>query len=250
MKAMILAAGLGTRLRPLTDDRPKALVTVAGRTLLEMVLTRLHSFGVREAVVNVHYRAEMICDYLKANKNFGMRIEISREKELLDTGGGLKQAAWFFLEGGKSFAEPFFLHNVDVLSSIDIGLMMQHHREKNALATLAVQKREASRYLLFDEHGQLCGRRAGRETQDEMAWSGSAVQPLAFSGIHVISPRLLTEMREEGAFSIIDAYLQLAARGEKIAAFRTDDCYWRDLGRPEHIAEAANDVASGAYRER
>ena len=250
MKAMILAAGLGTRLRPLTDDRPKALVTVAGRTLLEMVLTRLRSFGVREAIVNVHYHAEMICDYLKANQNFGMRIEISREKNLLDTGGGLKQAAWFFVEGGNSLSEPFLLHNVDVLSNIDLGGMMRHHRETHALATLAVQKRETSRYLLFDEHRQLCGRRAGREAKDEMARSASVVQPLAFSGIHVISPRLLTEMREEGTFSLIDAYLQLAAQGEKIAAFRADDYYWRDLGRPEHIAEAADDVASGAYRER
>ncbi len=249
MKAMVLAAGLGTRLRPLTDDRPKALVTIAGRTLLEMVLTRLRSFGVHEVIVNVHYHAEMICDYLKANKNFGMRIEISREKELLDTGGGLKHAAWFFLEGSKSSDEPFLLHNVDVLSNIDLGGMMQHHRKTHALATLAVQKRETSRYLLFDEHGQLCGRRAGREAKDEMARSASVVQPLAFSGIHVISPRLLTEMREEGTFSIIDAYLRLAAQGEKIAAFRADDYYWRDLGRPEHIAEAADDVASGAYRE-
>ncbi len=250
MKAMVLAAGLGTRLRPLTDDRPKALVTVAGRTLLEMVLTRLRSFGVREVIVNVHYQAEMLCEYLDANQNFGMRIEISREKNLLDTGGGLKQAAGFFLEGGKSLNEPFLLHNVDVLSSIDLGDMMRHHRETHALATLAVQKRETSRYLLFDEHGQLCGRRADREAKDEMARSASVVQPLAFSGIHVISPRLLTEMREEGTFSIIDAYLQLAAQGEKIAAFRADDYYWRDLGRPEHIAEAADDVASGAYRER
>ena len=181
----------------------------------------------------------MICEYLDANQNFGMRIEISREEELLDTGGGLKQAAWFFLEGGESADEPFLLHNVDVLSNIDLGRMMQRHREETALATLAVQQRETSRYLLFDEHGQLCGRRAGREARDEMARSASVVQPLAFSGIHVISPRLLTEMRKEGTFSIIDAYLRLPHKERKIAAFRADDYYWRDLGRPEHIAEAA-----------
>jgi NDP-sugar pyrophosphorylase family protein len=247
MKAMILAAGLGTRLRPLTSHRPKALVTVAGRTLLELVLARLQSFGVGEVIVNAHHHAEMIVKYLEANNHFGMRIEVSREDELLDTGGGLKKAAWFFLEGGKSAAEPFLLHNVDVLSSIDLGLMLRCHIEQQALATLAVQQRETSRYLLFDVQGHLCGRRPGRGAQDELARPASGLQPLAFSGIHVISPRLLAEMREEGAFSIIDAYLHLAARGEKIVAFRADAAYWRDLGRPENIAQAAGDLATGAY---
>src|SRR6202008_3881756 len=124
MKAMILAAGLGTRLRPLTDDRPKALVEVAGRTLLEITLTRLKSFGVREAIINVHHFAEMVTDYLEASNNFGMRIELSREEILLDTGGGLKKAACFFLENSGNDVEPFFLHNVDVLSSIDLALML------------------------------------------------------------------------------------------------------------------------------
>jgi NDP-sugar pyrophosphorylase family protein len=114
MKAMILAAGLGTRLRPLTDDRPKALVTVAGRTLLEIALCRLRSFGVREVIVNTHHFADMIFKYLEANDNFGMRIELSREEVLLDTGGGLKRAAHFFLEDGGSLQEPFILHNVTV----------------------------------------------------------------------------------------------------------------------------------------
>ena len=155
MKAMILAAGLGTRLRPLTNDRPKALVTVAGRTLLEITLARLRSFGVDEVIVNAHHHAQMIVDYLKANGNFGMRIEVSREQELLDTGGGLKKAAHFFLD---SLQNPFILHNVDVLSTIDLGRMMRFHTERAALATLAVQERESSRYLLFDEQAQLCGR--------------------------------------------------------------------------------------------
>ena len=121
MKAMVLAAGLGTRLRPLTDDRTKALVEVAGRTLLEITLTRLRSFGVNEAIVNVHHFAEMVVDYLKAHGNFGMRIEISQEDVLLDTGGGLNKAAWFFLEDPRNETEPFLLHNVDVISSIDLG---------------------------------------------------------------------------------------------------------------------------------
>ena len=191
MKAMILAAGLGTRLRPLTDDRPKALVEVAGRTLLEITLSRLRAFGVREVIVNVHHFADMIVEYLKANDNFGMRIEISREEILLDTGGGLKKAAWFFLEDSGRAEEPFILHNVDVISTIDLRRMVQFHIEQKALATLAVQDRETSRYLLFDEQLQLCGRRAG--PMQHQNWFGlrSQLQALAFSGIHVISPRLL-----------------------------------------------------------
>src|SRR5438445_5458563 len=122
MKAMILAAGLGTRLRPLTDHRPKAMVEIAGRPLLEITLSRLRSFGIREVIINVHYLAGMVLDYLKANQNFGMRIEISHEEILLDTGGGLKKAAYFFLEEPDS---PFIVHNVDVISSIDLERMVK-----------------------------------------------------------------------------------------------------------------------------
>ena len=233
MKAMILAAGLGTRLRPLTNDRPKALVEVAGRTLLEIALARLRAFGVSEAIVNAHHFAEMIVEYLKANSNFGMKIEVSREEELLDTGGGLKKAAHFFGDSD----EPFILHNVDVISEIDLGQMARQHKEQNALATLAVQERTTSRYLLFDDAGLLCGRRAGRDGPVEMARPAERFEPLAFSGIHVISPRIFGKMTEQGAFSIIDAYLRLAAEGERIAAFRADGAYWRDLGRPESVAE-------------
>jgi NDP-sugar pyrophosphorylase family protein len=240
---MVLAAGLGTRLRPLTDDRPKALVTVAGRTLLEIALGRLRSFGVREAIVNAHHHAEMIVEYLKAHDNFGMRIEVSREDLLLDTGGGLKQAAHFFLET----PEPFILHNVDVLSTIDFERMVRFHRKHEALVTMAVQARETSRYLLFDAQGELCGRRAGLAGEPEWARPPQTTQALAFSGIHVISPRIFAKMTEEGAFSIIPAYLRLASQGEKILAYRMDDCYWRDLGRPESLAQAAEDMNSGRY---
>src|SRR5690349_24541560 len=134
MKAMILAAGLGTRLRPLTNDRPKALVEVAGRTLLEITLVRLRESGVREVIINVHHFADMVVEYLKKNHNFGMRIEISREDVLLDTGGGLKKAAWFFLEDASRSEEPFVLHNVDVMSTIDIERMVQAHQQHRALA--------------------------------------------------------------------------------------------------------------------
>jgi len=247
MKAMIFAAGLGTRLRPLTDDRPKALVTVAGRTLLEIALSRLRAFGVREVIVNVHHYPEMIRDYLKANDNFGLRIEISSEETLLDTGGGLKKAAWFFLEGRTTADEPFLVHNVDVISNIDLSQMVRLHMRHNALATLAVQDRETSRFLLFDGQGQLCGRQAGCNSPPELVRQVSQTIALAFSGIHVISPRIFANMPEEGAFSIIAAYLRLAAQSEKVLSFRADNAYWRDVGRPQSVIDAAKDLASGTY---
>jgi mannose-1-phosphate guanylyltransferase len=246
MKAMILAAGLGTRLHPLTDDRPKALVEVGGRTLLEIALRRLQRFGVREVIVNVHHFADAVVEYLKKNDNFGMRIEISREEVLLDTGGALKKAAWFFQEDSSRADEPFLLHNVDVISSIDLHRMLLFHRQNQALATLAVQERDTSRQLLFDERDQLCGRRAGRDQAPEIVRRSAKIQARAFSGVHVISPRLLTMIKEEGAFSIIATYLRLAAQGEKILAFPADDYYWRDLGKPENVAQAARDIEQKA----
>jgi NDP-sugar pyrophosphorylase family protein len=252
MKAMILAAGLGTRLRPLTDDRPKALVEVAGRTLLDITLSRLGEYGVREVIVNVHHFADMVAAYLNANANFGMRIELSREDTLLDTGGGLQKAAWFFQKGATQSDEPFLLHNVDVISTIDLHRMLQFHRDHGALATLAVQERETSRYLLFDDKGELCGRRAGKDGTLEMArplhGQSPAPQALAFCGIHVISPRFLSMMTEQGAFSIITSYLRLAAAGEQILAFRSDEYYWRDLGKPESVAQAERDVERQVVR--
>jgi len=238
-----LAAGLGTRLRPLTNDRPKALVELGGRTLLEITLTRLASFGVREVIINVHHFADLVIQYLKTNDNFGLKVEISREELLLDTGGGLKKASWFFLQDPNRLDEPFLLHNVDVVSTIDLDRMVKIHRENQALATLAVQERESSRYLLFDEQGELCGRRIGRDQEPELVRSSPTLQPLAFSGIHVISPRLLQQMTEEGAFSIIATYLRLAGQGEKIRAFRADEYYWRDLGRLEDLRQAEEDLA-------
>jgi len=245
MKAMVLAAGLGTRLRPLTDDRPKALVEVAGRTLLEITLIRLRTFGVREVIVNVHHFADMVVEFLKARDNFGMRIEISREDTLLDTGGGLKKAAHFFLEDPEFRDEPFILHNVDVISTIDLLRMVRTHRANQALATLAVQNRETSRYLLFDDEIQLCGRRLGLEGKAEVVRQAEFLQALAFSGIHIISPRLLPMITETGAFSIIDVYLRLAAQGQNILGFRADEYDWRDLGKPEQVIEAAAEWKNG-----
>ena len=242
MRAMVLAAGLGTRLRPLTNDRPKALVEVAGHTLLEIILTRLRDFGIRDVIINVHHFSDMIEAYLETNNNFGLRVAISREDEvLLDTGGGLKKAAHFFQQDVDR-DEPFILHNVDVISNIDFAQMLKFHNAKKALATTAVQDRQTSRYLLFDDSLELCGRRTGREGQPQLVRSVLNPQALAFSGIHVISPRFLAMVIEQGAFSIVDSYLRVAAEGEKILGFRGDKYYWRDLGRPEHVAQAAKDI--------
>ena len=230
---MILAAGRGTRLRPLTNHSPKALVELGGRTLLQIALQRIASLGVRDVIINVHHFADAIVEYLQKNHNFGLRIEISREDVLLDTGGGLKKASWFF--AGES--EPFLLHNVDVISTIDFRRMVQFHQEHQPLATLAVQARKTSRSLLFDRQGQLRARREGEVPP--------GMDALAFSGIHVISPRLLEMITEEGVFSIINSYCRLAAQGERILAFRADQYYWLDLGKPENLVQAEKDIQNG-----
>jgi NDP-sugar pyrophosphorylase family protein len=220
-------------------------VEVAGRTMLEITLSCLRTYGIREVIINVHHFAEMICEYLKIHDNFGMRIEVSHEAVLLDTGGGLKKAAWFFLEDSTSADEPFILHNVDVISTIDLARMVQFHSERKALAALAVKQRETARYLYFDEQLQLCGRKTGRDQVAEFVRSTPQALALAFSGIHVISPRLLPLLTEEGTFPIVTSYLRLAAQGEKILAFRADEYYWRDLGSPENVLQAAQDLKQG-----
>jgi NDP-sugar pyrophosphorylase family protein len=263
MKAMVLAAGLGTRLRPLTDDRPKALATIGGQTLLEIALRRLRTFGIHEVIVNLHHFAEMVAEYLREHGNFGMHIELSREEILLDTGGGLLKAADFFLRDGAD--EPFVLHNVDVLSSIDLAQMAEFHRKQNALATLAVQRRTSSRYLLLDAGMQLCGRQVAGAAEAEMARARAATEEWAFAGIHVLSPRVFELMRSKwvcggshaaGAsasdpvssppvFSIVAEYLRLAAAGEKILGYDADGCYWRDLGTLSSLDQAAADASRG-----
>jgi NDP-sugar pyrophosphorylase family protein len=246
MKAMVLAAGLGTRLRPLTNDRPKALVEVCRRTLLEITLTRLRDFGIRDVIINVHHYADMVIDRVKAAGNFGMHIEFSREDILLDTGGGLKKAEWFL--GGGSTDEPFILHNVDVITTIDLQRMVEDHKKNNALATLAVQERKTSRYLLFNDQLQLCGRRLVKEEKTEIVRPSANISELAFAGIHVISPRIFPLLKEDSIFSIIPAYLRLAAQGENIQAFRADEYYWRDLGKPENIRQAEQDMKADIIR--
>ncbi|MCI0696414.1 nucleotidyltransferase family protein [candidate division KSB1 bacterium] len=241
MKAMILAAGVGSRLRPLTDTCPKALIDINGVPMLEIVLRRLIKAGCNEAVINVFHLADMVVDFLRARNNFGIRIEISREAELLDTGGGLKKVAGFFND-----RQPFFVHNVDVLSNIDLNKMYRFHVENDGLATLAVQNRVTGRYFLFDEKGVLRGWESVKENRVEWATEPLAsFQRLAFNGIHIISPEIFSKMREEGSFSIIQTYLRLAGEGEKILAFRMDDYYWRDLGRSEKLEETRRELREG-----
>jgi NDP-sugar pyrophosphorylase family protein len=239
MRAMVLAAGLGTRLRPLTNDRPKALVEIDGRSLLEIALARLRSFDITDVIVNVHHFADKIVDYLKGHDNFGMNIAISREEVLLDTGGGLKKASHFFLQG--SADEPFIVYNVDVLSSINLSCIVDAHRSGEALATLAVQHRDSSRLLLFDQDSQLCGRQS-RGAAPEIVRPASEIRSLAFCGIHVISPRIFSSMNETGVFPIVPVYLRLSGQGERVVGFPADDYYWRDLGRRESLEQAARDL--------
>jgi NDP-sugar pyrophosphorylase family protein len=231
MKAMVFAAGRGTRLRPLTDTRPKALVEIEGHTLLELVLLRLRDAGVTHVIVNVHHFADQIEACLAAHDGFGLRVVLSRETNLLDTGGGLKHAAWFFDDG-----QPFLVHNVDVLSDIDLRAMVRAHIASRALATLAAMPRRTARPLLFDQAGLLCGRvdpisgeRLLRPVRP------SETQRLGFCGVHVITPELLPRLAETGAFSIIDSYLRLAAEGAPILLHRVDQCRWRDAGRLEDL---------------
>ena len=238
MKAMILAAGVGSRLRPLTDEIPKALLDVGGAPLIERVIRRLESAGVTEVVVNLFHLGDRIVEFLASKQDFGLRITFTREAELLDTGGGLKNAAWFFDDG-----RPFFLHNVDVLSDIDLTGMLRFHQSAGALATLAVQSRPSSRQLLFDCDGRL----SGRETPEGVEWAKGPAgdfERLAFTGIHVIDPAIFPGMSETGAFPITRTYLRLAGEGEKIAAYRADGSYWQDIGSREKL-EAARQHAAG-----
>ncbi|MFQ5638425.1 MAG: NDP-sugar synthase [bacterium] len=230
-QAMILAAGLGTRLRPLTNTRPKALVEVDGAPLLEHILKRLISVGVNEVIINLHHFPDQIIDFIGRKQNFGIRIEFSHEEQLLDTGGGLKKAGPFFDEN-----RPFILHNVDVLTDIDIARMVRQHEETGALATLAVNRRRTSRYFIFDESNRLCGWE-NKQTHEriESRKPESKVESLAFCGIHVITPGIFEKFSEVGAFSIVHSYLRLAGAGELICAFNADEYQWRDVGKLQEV---------------
>lgn len=237
MKAMIFAAGLGTRLKPVTDLIPKALVEVNGKPLLQHAIEKLSNEGFTEIIINVHHFANQIIRYLSDNQNFGITIKISDETEmLLDTGGGLKKASWFFDDN-----MPFLVYNVDVISNIQLKDLYNYHITNKGFATLAVRNRLTSRYLLFDDNNQLQGwenkqkgeiRLCGNETYNN-------VKPLAFSGIQIISPSIFKFFDDQNKFSIIETYLQLAA-DQNIFAYQHDSTSWEDVGKPEQLKAINN----------
>ncbi len=232
MKAMILAAGMGTRLGPLTADKPKALVEVNGKPMLEHVVENLKSYGINEIIVNIHHFGGMVVDFLKQNNNFGIRIEVSDERELLlDTGGGLLKASGFFDDG-----KPFLVYNVDVLSKIDLHKLEKYHVLNKELATLVVKKRETSRYLLIDKNQWLCGWRNKKTGDEIIVRYADKLSEVAFSGIQILNPEVFELCKKTGKFSLTELYLDLAEE-RKIVAYN-DNTLWFDLGKPENIEEA------------
>ena len=231
---MIFAAGLGTRLGPLTARMPKALVPVAGIPILERVARRLIDAGVDRIVINVHHFADRIEGYVRSREAFGIDVVFSREPDMpLETGGGLKAAA-ALLRGDA----PFFVHNADVLSEIPLEAMYQQHLERGPLATLGVMSRSSSRQLLFDDAGLLGRTDAGKNLRIESRQPEGEIRERAFAGIHVVDPALPGMMTEDGVFSILEPYLRLAGEGQRIEGFEADGFPWLDIGKPEQLASA------------
>ncbi|HSW54388.1 MAG TPA: nucleotidyltransferase family protein [Ignavibacteriaceae bacterium] len=234
MRAMILAAGLGTRLKPLTDSTPKALIKIKDKTLLELQINKLKSEGFAQIIINVHHFANQIKDYLKANNYFNCLIEISDENEkLLDTGGGLKRASHFFSDGN-----PFLIYNVDILSNIDLKKLKEYHLASSSIATLAIQNRNSSRKFLFDKNKILCGwmnEKSGEKiiTRDER----SEFFPYSFSGIQIVDPGIFKYFPDKDVFSLVELYLT-AAKKEKIFGYVHSEDDWMDLGKVENIKKA------------
>lgn len=231
---MLFCAGLGTRLKHLTANKPKALVEVAGKPLLQWNIENLKHAGIKEVVVNVHHFADQIIDFLKKNKNFGLDIHISDEREqLLDTGGGLAKASSFFKE------EPFLVHNVDILSDIDFNELMEYHFDNEAIATLAVSSRKTSRYLMFEDMNSMLTGWTNINT-GELKISRittGIITNYAFSGVQIIDPKIFSHFPEEKKFSSIDLFLEVA-KTEKIICYEHDDKHWLDVGKPENIDKA------------
>lgn len=233
MKAMIFSAGMGTRLSPITQTTPKALAKINGIPLLEIVIKRLIRFGFKELIINVHHFADEIEAFVQSKKKFGVNISFSDErKQLLDTGGGLKHASWFFND-----AKPFLVHNVDVLSNIDLKSLIDFHIHSKALATLAVRTRKTSRLLFFNSDNHLCGWENVKTGERKNVFNDLTGSPFAFSGIQVIDPVIFKLIEEEGKFGIIDVYLGLAKK-YPICAYIHDTDMWLDIGNPENLSKA------------
>ena len=233
MKALILAAGLGTRLHPITQNIPKALAKINELTLLEILITRLKKFGIEEIIINIHHFADQIIGFVDKNNRFEINIQFSDERgELLDTGGGIKNAQWFLNDGN-----PFLVHNVDVISSIDLDDFLNFHNKSGSLASLAVRDRSTSRYFLFDENDTLCGWKNISTGQQIITNLSSILHPFAFSGIHIIRPEIFNLINKTGKFSIVDEYLRLS-KNYRISAYKHDHTHWMDLGKVENLKQA------------
>ena len=229
---MILAAGLGTRLMPLTATTPKALVSINGITLLEIALRKLARGGFTDIIVNVHHHANLVKEFLDRTHLQNVKVSISDESEqLLDTGGAILKARWF-LDGN----EPFLVHNVDVISDISLKSLLDEHFKRRGLATLSIIDRKTRRYFLFDDTLRLKG--WTDSSTGETRWAGDPVKDarrLAFSGIHMINPEIFRLMKEQGRFSIIDTYLRLAEMNS-IYGYLQPGQTWFDLGKPDQLS--------------
>jgi N-acetyl-alpha-D-muramate 1-phosphate uridylyltransferase len=235
MKAMILAAGLGTRLKPFTDHHPKALAVVNDKTILQRNIEYLASFGIKDIIINVHHFAEQVFLFIEKNNGFGSNVSFSHERdEVLETGGGIKKAAWFFEKQN----EPFVVMNVDVLTDLNLDAMISLHQTKSPIATLAVSSRQTSRYFLFDESNILCGWKNIKIAEQKISRQSSQYIEKAFSGIHIISPEIFSLIKQEGKFSMVDVYLELA-KTHIIQAFDHTGSRFIDVGKPESILQAA-----------
>lgn len=233
MKAIILAAGLGTRLLPLTKDKPKALIQVQGKPLLQHQLEKLKSAGFSKVLINIHHFGDQIVDFLDKHNAFDMDIEISDERSaLLDTGGALRKAA-HFIRGD----EPVLIHNVDVLSTLSFEDMFNNHKLRAACATLAVRNRASSRYLYFDEHNQLRAWENIKTGEKKGDWTSAQLLEAAFSGIHILSPYCVDLFPDKPAFSIIDFYISLID-SHIVSGYFHDNSVWLDVGKPETLIEA------------
>jgi NDP-sugar pyrophosphorylase family protein len=231
MKAMIFAAGYGTRLAPLTNTKPKAMVEIAGKPMLQMQIEKLRNNGFSYIVVNVHHFSEQIIHFLNSH-DFGVEIHISDEtQELLNTGGGLKNAKNFFDEG-----DNFLVHNVDIYSNIDLKDMYNYHLNSTNLATMAVKHRDSTNYLLFDETDRLYGWKSYKTNLEIIAIRKSFCNEMAFSGIYVFNYKIFDLMKKNGSYSIIPELLNVAET-ERIGAYIHDDKDILDLGKPSAIKE-------------
>jgi N-acetyl-alpha-D-muramate 1-phosphate uridylyltransferase len=234
MKAMILAAGFGTRLKPFTDAHPKALATVNDKTILQRNIEYLSSFGIKKIVINVHHFASQITEFIRKNNGFGSEISFSDETdEVLETGGGIKKASWFFKEED----EPFVVMNVDILTDMNLEKMIVQHKKEKPLATLAVTSRKTSRYFLFDELDHLVGWENVKTGEQKMSRQTNKYWQKAFSGIHIISPEIFDLIKMQGKFSMVDVYLELAKTND-ITAFDHNNSKFIDVGKPESILKA------------